>query len=184
MSEEVESTDEDVSALRKAAAGGAAAKAELELVKRELAFTKAGIPTDTRAGQAMVKSYEGDLNAEALLAEAKEWGIEVGGAQVPATEEVEEQVTPVQELADLQAARDLASGAPAPATQPVKDAYGQTFDAFLKDRDDGLSQLDATDRAFGRMIQHAAAGTPGARFDQEAWEAQQDLYGHGAKFAK
>jgi hypothetical protein len=71
-----------------------AAKAEAELLKRELAFTKAGIPDD-KFGALFRKAYDGEADAEAVRKAAEEYGIfepaEQGNDQV--ADELERQRT-------------------------------------------------------------------------------------------
>lgn len=69
--------------LRRAADEGRTAKAEAEAAKRELAFVKAGVDTDTKIGKLLLKTYEGDLTSEAIKAEALELG--AIKAEAPAT---------------------------------------------------------------------------------------------------
>src|ERR1019366_972961 len=58
--------------------------------KRELAFLKAGVDTETKAGKLLLKAYDGDLSdVEALKAEAAELGALRGppptGTELPQT---------------------------------------------------------------------------------------------------
>jgi hypothetical protein len=48
----------------------AAARAELESARRQLAFSRAGIDPDDPAAKYFVKAYDGDLDPEAIRAEA------------------------------------------------------------------------------------------------------------------
>jgi hypothetical protein len=57
-----------------------AAKAELENLRRDLAFTKAGIP-ETGVGALLRKAYDGDTEPEAIRKAAEEYGIFSGQAQ-------------------------------------------------------------------------------------------------------
>jgi len=50
------------------------ARAELDSLKRELAFTKAGIP-ETGTGALLRKAYDGDFDPEAIRKAAEEYGI-------------------------------------------------------------------------------------------------------------
>ena len=80
--EQVQGQD-NLKELRRAADEGRTAKAEAEAAKRELAFVKAGVDTDTKIGKLLLKTYEGDLTAEAIKAEALELG--AIKAEAPAT---------------------------------------------------------------------------------------------------
>jgi len=180
---EADENQEDVSELRKAAAGGAEAKRALQIAKTENAFLRAGIPLEGKAATAMVEGYTGELDAESIKAEAVEWGI--GNAPAPVAEqEADPKLAIANETQALQEARDAASGAPAPDIQPEKDAKTQTFEKFVENREAGLSMTDATNYAYGDMIRHASLGTKGARFDQAEWDAAAQRQGHGAEYAK
>ena len=52
----------------------AEARAELDSLKRELAFTKAGIP-ETGTGALLRKAYDGDFDTEAIRKAAEEYGV-------------------------------------------------------------------------------------------------------------
>lgn len=62
---------EDIRALEESAAKAK----EADSLKRELAFAKAGIDTDSKLGKMLFKTYEGDLTKDAILAEAQEIGL-------------------------------------------------------------------------------------------------------------
>ena len=61
--------------LRDAAERGKKASQELDSMKREMAFLKAGVDTDSKAGQLLYKAYDGELETDLLRAEAEELGI-------------------------------------------------------------------------------------------------------------
>ena len=52
--------------LRDAADRGKEAIAERDLLKREVAFMKAGVDTDSKAGQLLFKAYDGELDTESI----------------------------------------------------------------------------------------------------------------------
>ncbi|SVC91333.1 uncharacterized protein METZ01_LOCUS344187, partial [marine metagenome] len=66
--------------LRDAADRGKKASQELDAMKREMAFLKAGVDTDTKAGQLLYKAYDGDLETAAIQAE---WSELVPAAAAP-----------------------------------------------------------------------------------------------------
>jgi len=86
--EETEHLDPNIRAeLRKSrerAKAAEQAQAELDALKRDLAFTKAGIP-DTGTGALLRKAYDGDTDPEAIRKAAEEYGIfgEAPQAQAP-----------------------------------------------------------------------------------------------------
>jgi len=184
MSDET-NTPEDVSELRKAAAGGAAAKAEAALVRKELAFVKAGINTDTKPAQALIASYDGELTAEAIRSEAKEWSL-LDPDPDPATDQQKDPAVEENEAAaQAQVTREtLSAGAAAPNTPPDVGGVDAAFKQFLEDKESGISQVEATNRAYGAVIKAAAQGDKQATFSQQDWEAEAAKYGHGAEYAK
>lgn len=184
MSNDNTTPEEDVSALRKAADDGKAARREAELAKREVAFIKAGINTDSKAGQAMLASYDGDLSPEALKAEAAEWGLGGSTPEAPPAQPEPQSIITADERA-LQQMRD-ANTAPEVASLETKqvDAYTAIFKQFEKDREDGFSQTEATNRAIGGLVKKAAEGDPTAIFDQDAWSERAAKIGHGAQYAR
>lgn len=175
MADETEQTQEDVSELRKAAEAGRSARQEADLAKRELAFVKAGINTDTKPAQALLRSYDGDLSTEAIQAEAREWSlIDAAAPEVP----------DYSAEAEAQAQRDeMTAGTPAPDTAPKVSAVEEAFKEFNSDRESGKSQVDATNQVIGKIIKAAAMGDPQARFDPDEWEKTRSQFGHGAEYA-
>lgn len=61
--------------LREAADRGRKAAQENDALKREMAFLKAGVDTETKAGQLLFKAYDGELDTEAIKQEADELGL-------------------------------------------------------------------------------------------------------------
>ena len=182
-----EAPTEDPSELRKAAEEGSKAKRENELLRKQMAFLKAGVDTDSKPGQALLANYAGDLTTDAIVAEATDWGL-VKSPTTPT--ETDSEPAAAAEAPDrsaeieLQEMRDAASGQPAPNEAPEVDAYKSVFADFEKDREGGYSQTDATNRAIGRLVQKAAAGDPTAIFNQDEWEEKAAQAGHGAQFAR
>ncbi len=65
---------ESASDLRKAARRGAKAQRELEMLKKELAFYKAGISMEDPKMKYFVKGYDGEMTADAIREAALEAG--------------------------------------------------------------------------------------------------------------
>ena len=177
MSDETNTPEEDVSELRKAAKDGASAKREAELLKRELAFTRAGIDTESKPAKALLNAYDGELTAEAIKAEATEWGLLTA---TPEPEPEPDNSAAVQ----AQATREAMQGTPAPDTKPAKSGVEGALDQFLEDREAGYSQTEATNRAFGAVIKAAAQGDRSAVFNPHDWEEKARAAGHGAEYAR
>lgn len=65
----------DIKALREAAERGKQAERELDALRRENAFRRAGIDPDDKKASYFVKGYEGDLDPQAIQSEAREVGL-------------------------------------------------------------------------------------------------------------
>lgn len=177
MAEEIntDGTEEgEPSELRKAADRGREAVSENETLKRELAFLKAGVNTDTPIGQMFTKAYEGELTTEAIQAQASEVGLGAQAAPTPEPETVPTESAPTPEqtlLTDLR--QGVATGEPPSGEQKVnaKAVAMQEYNSALQN---GESRRDASVAYFGTLFTEAANGNPTAIFDQEAWNAEAD----------
>lgn len=128
---------DEPSELRKAADRGRAAQAEAEALRRELAFAKAGIDTDSKAGKMLLKSYEGELTVEAIKAEAEEIGL--FKPQEPASTET---ATPEErEQTDIRAG--LATGATAAGSPPDEDPQTAALRAGFEARRQGATHTES-----------------------------------------
>lgn len=89
--------------------------------ERELAFLRAGVDTTKGAGKLLLKSYEGELTAEAIKAVAEEYDL------VPTSEkaEVKEEIQGLQEVSR---ASSGSSGSVAPTVFDEIKAAGATGD--------------------------------------------------------
>ena len=154
-----------------------AAEARASQLERELAFTKAGINTDSKPAQALLQGYTGELTAEAIQAEAKEWNLYQEQGAAPAPDYSADRAA--QEMRD-----SVNTGAPAVDEPREKPANERVFEEFVSERESGYSQQDATNRAIGKFIQAGAAGDPSVLFNEDKWADRQMEAGHGAQFAK
>lgn len=191
MSEDNETQEaEHIKDLRAKAERGSQAEAELAAARRELAFTKAGINTDTKPAQALLKTYEGELTTEAIKAEAAEWGLSQGGSSAPkADDEGDPAVTKYD--ADSPEARHQAlvdaeaHGEPAPVPPPPeKTGTERAFEGYAEARKSGLPTRDAEVEAFAIMIAAGAAGDPTARWNAQEWRDKAQSSGHGGNIAR
>lgn len=178
---------EHMKELRAKAERAPQAEAELAAAKRELAFSKAGINTDSKPAQALLKTYEGEMTTEAITAEAAEWGI-----GKPAASEGEGEETPQQNYdpespeAKHQALQDAeATGQPAPTPPPPeKTALEDATEGYMADRKAGTPRTDAEVDAFAKVLAGGARGDDPARFDPNAWRELQRQAGHGGNVAR
>ena len=74
MEEYDQDDNSNIKDLRDAAERGRKAVQELDDMKREVAFLKAGVDMETKAGQLLFKAYDGDLDKDFIRAEAEELG--------------------------------------------------------------------------------------------------------------
>ena len=113
--------------LREAADRGKQASQELTAMKREMAFMKAGVDTDTKAGQLLYKAYDGDLETEAIKAE---WLELVPGAAAPPSEpDIADDTRASQQRKDLTS--DTVS--PENQTESPYDAGHREFQQMIAD---------------------------------------------------
>ena len=140
----------EAKSLRKAAEEGAKARAEADAIRRELAFVKAGIDTDSKIGQMLLKTYEGDLNVEAIKKEA----LEIGALKAEAKPEPVPFTADPEDVKFAEERRALATGASVPdAVEP--DPYQTAHNHFEGGLKRGMSNEDAMAAAIG-VIREAA----------------------------
>lgn len=112
----------------------------LKAAQRELAFLKAGVNVNAKAGQLLLKSYDGDLSdIEALQNEAKELGVFRGETASDTTAQQQTQdpgqgggSTSVE--TGSAARREVAGGEPVDPNQqkPVEQEAREAYDAAIK----------------------------------------------------
>lgn len=159
---------QEPSELRKAAERGAAAAAENEQLRKEMAFIKAGIDTETKLGQMLFKTYEGELTKSALQ---EEWS-SIAPASQPEAEQVEVPEPPPDPRAvqRQQIQQDLASNAAEDdLTDTGEDAKERAWNAYTDDRRQGTDRRLAMRAYVGELIDAAVKGDQTAIFDEAAW---------------
>jgi len=142
--------------LRDAAERGKKATQELDAMKREMAFLKAGVDTDTKAGQLLYKAYDGELETDLLRAEAAELGI------------LREASAPVREMSDdsdrqaTQERRALAENTVPPENQTESpyDAGHREFKAMM---DAGRPKEDSAATFIHTVLEAAGGADPDSR---------------------
>lgn len=151
MSDQEQHEGENIANLRKAADDAKAARAELEAMKRQMAFVKAGVDVDTKLGQMLLKTYDGDLDIEAIKAEATEIGA-IKSAVAPEPE------GPVVDENETRERQDLASNAGTPSSSEGADPHTTALKNFEEARVSGLTREDAAGSAYFEIIKAAQAG--------------------------
>ena len=74
IEDEYDEDDTSIKGLRRAANKAKKLEAEMESMKRELAFARAGLPLDDPSLAYFVKGYDGELEADSILQAAEEAG--------------------------------------------------------------------------------------------------------------
>ena len=144
--------------LRDAADRGKKASQELDQMKREMAFLKAGVDTDSKAGQLLFKAYDGDLDTDLIKAEAEELGILKDAAPPPPPE-------PENSEADVRVAqerRDLAADQIAPENQ-TESPYDVGHRQFQEMLDAGRPKEDSAARFIHKVLEAASGDNPDSR---------------------
>ena len=144
--------------LRDAAERGRKASQELDQMKREMAFLKAGVDTDSKAGQLLFKAYDGELDTDLLRTEAEELGILKDVQPVSQSE-------PDSTEADVQVAqqrRDLAADSIAPDTQ-TESPYDAGHRQFQEMIADGRPKDDSAARFVHTVLEAAGGANPDPR---------------------
>ena len=140
--------------LRDAAERGRQASQELEEMKREMAFMKAGVDTDSKAGQLLFKAYDGELETESIQAEWQEL--------VPTPVPVEEP-EPAQEIVnetDTQVAgqRQALAEDSVSVEASTQSPYDQGFTEFQKAYDSGRPKDESAARFVHTVLEAAGQG--------------------------
>ena len=141
--------------LRDAADRGKKATQELDAMKREMAFLKAGVDTDTKAGQLLYKAYDGDLETEAIQAEWSE--LVPAAAAPPPAETVDATDTQVS-----QQRQDLAGDSVPPENQ-TESPYDAGHREFRTMMDEGRPKEDSAARFVHTVLEAAGGADPDQR---------------------
>ena len=142
--------------LRDAADRGKKATQELDAMKREMAFLKAGVDTDTKAGQLLYKAYDGDLETAAIQAEWSEL-VPAAAAPPPEPETVDATDTQVS-----QQRQDLAGDSIPPDNQ-TESPYDAGHRAFKEKVDAGRPTEDSAARFIHTVLEAAGGDNPDPR---------------------
>lgn len=142
--------------LREAADRGKKASQELDQMKREMAFLKAGVDTDSKAGKLLFKAYDGDLETDLIRVEAEELGILKDAAPPPEPENSEADVRVAQER------RDLAADHIAPENQ-TESPYDAGHRQFQEMVGAGRSTEDSAARFVHTVLEAAGGADPDPR---------------------
>ena len=140
--------------LRDAADRGRKASQELDEVKREMAFLKAGVDTESKAGQLLFKAYDGELDTESIQGEWQE-------LVPPSAPPVEKEVVDATDTQVAEQRRELAGDTVPPENQ-TESPYDAGHREFKEMMDAGRPKEDSAAR-FIHTVLEAAGGTPDPR---------------------
>lgn len=162
----------DIRSLRKAAEAGKKAQDELQQMKRELMFAKAGIDTSSKIGNLLFKTWEGE-DIDALKAEAGDLGIGPSAIAAPTNQ------IPVEERAQQEFRQNLGRGQSGAVTEmPEIDPYDDAYRLFQEARKSGTPMDDAALAAIDRVLVAAASGDQRAIFNPNDWARNAGQIGH------
>ena len=154
--------ERDIPSLRKAAKDGKAALNENAELKRQLLFAKAGIDTDSRLGNMLFKTFEGD-DLEVLKNEATELGL-IGKIEAPANG-----TPPAGESQQADFRAGFAPGqAPPQVTPETPDPTDNALRTFHKDMRTGMNRENAQLGAIDRVLVAASNGDKRVIYDPSA----------------
>ena len=140
--------------LRDAADRGREAIQERDQLKREMAFLKAGVDTDSKAGQLLFKAYDGELETESIQAEWQE--LVPTPSPVVEPEQAQETVSEADtRVADQRQALAEDSVSVEASTQ---SPYEQGFQEFKKAYDAGTPKEDSAARFVHTVLEAAGQG--------------------------
>ena len=140
--------------LRDAADRGREAIQERDQLKREMAFMKAGVDTDSKAGQLLFKAYDGELETESIQAEWQE--LVPTSAPVVEPEQAQDNVneTDTQVAEQRQALAEDSVSVEASTQSP----YEQGFQEFKTAYDSGRSKEDSAAKFVHTILEAASQG--------------------------
>ena len=140
--------------LRDAADRGREAIQERDQLKREMAFMKAGVDTDSKAGQLLYKAYDGELETESIQAEWQE--LVPTSAPVVEPEQAQDNVneTDTQVAEQRQALAEDSVSVEASTQSP----YEQGFQEFKTAYDAGRSKEDSAAKFVHTILEAASQG--------------------------
>ncbi len=128
---------------------------------RENAFLKAGINPDDAKMKYFVKAYDGELDPEAIKAEATEAGLlgaPAPAAEEPPSDEPPARRAPTDEETQFDAMAEVgAEGAPA-ATQTEEDLLKVGWEKYAERRTNGSRREEASAEVITRIIGGAVNG--------------------------
>ena len=138
--------------LRDAADRGKEAIAERDQLKREIAFMKAGVDTDSKAGQLLFKAYDGELDTESIKAEWQE----LAPTPVPVVEPEPAQETVTEADTQVAEQRQALAEDNVPVEATTQSPYDKGFQEFKEMYDAGSPKEDSAARFVHTVLEAAS----------------------------
>tara|TARA_R110000803_G_scaffold52684_1_gene108406 strand:- start:2972 stop:3559 length:588 start_codon:yes stop_codon:yes gene_type:complete len=175
MSEETKTQAENLGQLREDAKNGKDAIAEMEGMRRQVAFSQAGFDINDAGVQMAMRGYSGEMNAEAINEAVATMTLTKVGGQPQASPQTElnedgtpisstptqgdpEYPNPTQHLGNtVDDAQSLASGTPGDQLQ-TKGVYASAMDIAKQEADTGGEDSDVLAVAIASAISQTAQG--------------------------
>jgi len=140
--------------LRDAADRGREAIQERDQLKREMAFMKAGVDTDSKAGQLLFKAYDGELETESIQAEWQE----LVPTPVPVEEPEPAQDTVNETDTQVSQQRQALAEDSVSVEATTQSPYEQGFQEFQKSYDSGRPKDESAARFVHTVLEAAGQG--------------------------
>ncbi len=140
--------------LRDAADRGREAIQERDQLKREMAFMKAGVDTDSKAGQLLFKAYDGELDTEAIQVEWQE----LAPSSVPVEEPEPAQDTVNETDTQVSQQRQALAEDSVSVEASTQSPYDQGFTEFQKAYDSGRPKDESAARFVHTVLEAAGQG--------------------------
>ena len=140
--------------LRDAADRGKEAIAERDQLKREIAFMKAGVDTDSKAGQLLFKAYDGELDTESIKAEWQE----LAPTPVPVVEPEPAQETVTKTDTQVSEQRQALAEDSVSVESTTPSPYDQGFQEFKTAWDSGKPKDEAAAKFVHTVLEAAGKG--------------------------
>ena len=140
--------------LRDAADRGREAIQERDQLKREMAFIKAGVDTDSKAGQLLFKAYDGELETESIQAEWQE----LVPTPVPVVEPEPAQETVTETDTQVSEQRQALAEDSVSVEATTQSPYEQGFQEFQKAYDSGRPKDESAARFVHTVLEAAGQG--------------------------
>lgn len=116
---------------------------------RELAFLRAGIPTESKPAQAFIEKYDGELDSAKIKEAAVEWGL-----WKPEGSDAEPAPDPTAD--DREKLRG--GGAPSAGSAPQGHPTERALEEFREMRKAGITREDASMAVIGALIKGGVEG--------------------------